>query len=57
MAKGGEEQQMVFQFPIQESNKELRMKNINPFVLSRLHGLTIEDPENFLFEFELYCRT
>ena len=33
------------------------MKNISPFVLPNIHGLKSEDPETFLFEFEVLCRT
>lgn len=33
------------------------MKNISPYVLSNFHGLKSEDPEMFLFEFEVLCKT
>ena len=33
------------------------MKNISPSVLPNFHGLKSEDPETFLFEFEVFCRT
>ena len=33
------------------------MKNISPSVLPNFHGLRNEDPETFLFEFEVLCRT
>ncbi len=33
------------------------MKNISPYVLPNFHGLRNEDPETFLFEFEVVCRT
>ena len=33
------------------------MKNISPFVLPNFYGLRSEDPETFLFEYEVLCRT
>ena len=33
------------------------MKNISPSVLPHFHGLTTEDPDNFLFEFVVIYRT
>ena len=33
------------------------MKNISPSILPSFHGLRNEDPETFLFEFEVVCRT
>jgi len=33
------------------------MKNISAFVPPDFHGLKSEDPETFLFEFEVLCRT
>ena len=33
------------------------MKNISPFILPNFHRLKSEDPETFLFEFEVLCRT
>ena len=33
------------------------MKNIPPSVLPNFHGLKNEDPETFLFEFEVLCKT
>jgi len=35
----------------------MKMKNISPLALPHLHGLTIEDPDSFLFEFAILCRT
>ena len=31
------------------------MKNISPSILHNFHGLRSEDPETFLFEFEVLC--
>jgi hypothetical protein len=51
----GEEE--IFEFPIQESDGEAKMKNINPSALPHFHGLVSEDPDTFLFEFVVICRT
>lgn len=32
------------------------MKNISPSSLPHFHGLTLEDPDTFLFEFVVICR-
>ena len=42
-------------FPIRETNGETKMKNISSFALPHFHGLTIEDPDTFLFEFVVIC--
>ena len=44
-------------FPIRETNKDTKMKNISPSALPHFHGLTTEDPDTFLFEFVVICRT
>lgn len=33
------------------------LKNISPSILPNFHGLRNEDPETFLFEFEVLCRS
>ena len=32
------------------------MKNISPSILPHFHGKDIEDPDEFLFEFDILCR-
>ena len=44
-------------FPIQETNGEARIKNINPDSLPYFHGLTFEELDTFMFEFFVFCRT
>ena len=44
-------------FPIRETNGDTKMKNISPSALPHFHGLTTEDPNTFLFEFAVLCRT
>jgi hypothetical protein len=46
-----------FGFPIQETDINVQMKNIHPSVLPNFKGMRSEDPETFLFEFEIICRS
>jgi len=46
-----------FGFPIVDEDSRATMKNISPYVLPNFHELRNEDPETFLFEFEVVCRT
>ena len=54
---GGEDERIEGAFPIRETNGEMKMKNISPSALPHFHGLTTEDPDTFLFEFVVLCRT
>ena len=47
----------LFGFPIVDEETHATMKNISPSVLPNFYGLRSEDPETFLFEFEVVCRT
>lgn len=51
-----EEKEEESPFPIRESNDDAKMKNINPSILLVFYGLSTEDPNTFLFEFEVLCR-
>jgi len=42
-------------FPIQDTDGSVHMKNIPPYFLPKFHGLRSEDPETFLFKFEIVC--
>ena len=42
-----------FGFPIVDEDSRATMKNISPYVLPNFHGIRNEDPETFLFEFEV----
>eukprot|EP00253_Pinus_taeda_P030943 PITA_30943 len=57
----GEEEESTFKFPIHEpednNDEEIKMKNIPPSVLPNFYGMASEDPDSFLFEFEIVCRT
>ena len=44
-------------FSIQDNDINVHMKNIPPSFLPKFHGLRSEDPETFLFEFEIVCRS
>ena len=37
--------------------REVRMKNILPSILPNFYGTSTEDPDSFLFEFDVLCRT
>lgn len=54
-----EEEESTFKFPIQEpqEDEEIKMKNIPPSVLPNFYGMALEDPNSFLFEFDIVCRT
>ena len=44
-------------FPIRETNGDTKIKNISPSALPHFHRLTREDPNTFLLEFVVICRT
>lgn len=46
-----------YEFPIQVSDDQAPMKNINLVSLSNFHGLVLEDPNPFIFEFTGVFRT
>ena len=46
-----------FGFSIVDEETNATKKNISPSVLANFYGLKSEDPETFLFEFEVLCRT
>jgi len=52
-----EDERIEGAFPIRETNGDMKMKNISPSALPHFHGLTTEDPDTFLFEFFVLCRT
>ena len=52
-----DEERIEGTFPIRETNGDMKMKNISPSALPHFHGLTTEDPDTFLFEFVVFCRT
>ena len=44
------------EFPIKDLGGVTQMHIIPPSSLPNFHGLTNEDPDTFLFEFEILCR-
>ena len=54
-----EKEESTFKFPIQEPGEnnyeEIKMKNIPPSVLPNFYGMASEDPDSFLFEFDIIC--
>ena len=44
-------------FPIWETTGEAGMKNISPNSLPHFHGLASKDPNIFMFDFVVVCRT
>ena len=47
---------VTFEFPIKYSGRVAPTKSISPHVLPNFHSLENEDPDVFLFQFELLCR-
>ena len=38
-------------------NTQVQMKNISPSALPHFYGKVHEDPDSFLFEFDILCRS
>jgi hypothetical protein len=51
------EEPTTFGFPIKETDEETKMKNIPHSTLPNFHGLSKEDLDTFLFEFDVLCRS
>jgi len=47
----------IFEFPIGNLRGEAPMKNIPLSSLPSFQGMTMEDPDTFLFEFDVLCRS
>ena len=43
------------EFPIQDTDGSVHMKNIPPSFLPKFHGLRSKDLKKFLFKFEIVC--
>ena len=52
-----QEYEQTFRFPILDRAPNVSMKNINPLILPTFYGMSIEDPDAFLFEFDILCRS
>ena len=51
------EQEVTFGFPIFDSTVNVTMKKIPPSSLPHFHDMSTEDPNSFLFEFNILCRS
>ena len=55
------DQGATFGFPIVDTSailgEEVKMKNIPPSVLPNFYGMSTEDLDAFMFEFDILCRT
>lgn len=51
------EEQPTFGFLIIHSGTTVQMKNITPSTLPHFHGKVDEDPNSFLFELDILCRS
>ena len=52
-----EQIEVTFGIPIIDLTRDIPMKNIPPSALPHFHGMTYEDPDSFLFEFDILCRS
>lgn len=60
-AETNNDQEANFGFSILDTRailgEEVKMKNIPPSVLQNFYGMSCEDPNSFMFEFDILCRT
>ena len=49
--------EVTFGFPILDTTHDVNMKNIPPSSLPTFYGKSNEDPDTFLFEFDILCRS
>lgn len=52
-----EDGEQTFGFPISDLAQDTNMKNINPSILLTFHRMSTEDPDAFLFKFDILCRS
>lgn len=57
MACQANNSQPTFDFPILNQNQLPNLKNIPSSTLPKFYGLVTEDPDTFLFEFDILCRS
>jgi hypothetical protein len=56
MAGKKETEVVTFEFPTRDLEGVVQMQSISPSNLPNFHGLANEDPDAFLFQFEVLCR-
>ena len=54
--EGENQTEATFRFPILDTVLDVNMKNIPPSSLPTFYGKSNEDPNTFLFEFDILCR-
>ena len=55
--EGENQTKATFRFPILDTVLDVNMKNIPPSSLPTFYGKSNEDPDTFLFEFDILCRS
>ena len=53
----GNQTETTFLFPILDTTLNVNMKNIPLSTLPTFYGKNNEDPDTFLFEFDILCRS
>jgi hypothetical protein len=53
----GNQTETTFGFPILDTIQDVNMKNIPLYALPTFYGKSSEDPDTFLFEFDILCRS
>ena len=51
-----DQMEVTFGFPILDLTRDIPMKNIPPLALPHFHGMTFEEPNSFLFKFDILSR-
>jgi hypothetical protein len=54
--ENGNQTETIFKFPILDTTPNVNMKNIALSALPTFYGKNSEDPDTFLFEFDILCR-
>ena len=55
--EGENQTEVTFGFPILDTVQDVTMKKIPPSSLPTFYGKSNEDPDTFLFEFDILCRS
>ena len=55
--EGENRTEATFRFPILDIIQDVTIKNIHPSSLPTFYGKSNEDPDTFLFEFDILCRS
>jgi hypothetical protein len=56
-AHANAKEEVTFGFLIVDPTTIVQMKNIPPSTLPHFHGMVSEDPDAFLFEFDILCHS